>query len=478
MAGEWAWQSVPVRSASSSSGFFKPLEAHVQIQQKVLKYRPVQKLEMFLVALVAGAKAVSHTVTTGRLDPALLSAFGLPGCADQSSIAQTLTAATEQDVADLQTALGELFGSYSQAHRHDFTHELLVLDIDLSPLPASSAAEGSERGYMGRYRSKTGRKLLRVRAAGTQEIVWETVITGRRVENLPVLQEAISGMESRLGLGGEGADTLKKRGRTEIRLDSGRGSGPNITWLLERGYQVTGKFKSAGRVRKLVRGISTWQPTSSPGREVAQVPTPVLFVRPLAQYTVRTPSKEHKGGYYHAVVFTSRTDLDMMGVVEHYDGRAGMEADLKRDKHGLGLAVIRQHLLPAQKMVVLLVELAHNLLLWARQWLGEHEPRLQQYGIVRLVQQVWAIPGRVKLTDKGVVRVRLRRVLRLSPAAGQLSYRGGLGLTSNRGFFARNLGSCFIELCNRHIIGINNINSHRQIPPAFRPLIGPECCTA
>ena len=239
--------------------------------------------------------------------------------------------------------------------------------------------------------------------------MWETVITGRRVESLPVLQEAIYGMESRLGLGGDDAGTLKKRGRTEIRLDSGWGSGPNITWLLARGYQVTGKFKSAGRVRKLVRGISTWQPTSSPGREVAEVPTPVAFVRPLTQYAVRTPSKEHQGGYYHAVVFTSRTDLDMMGVVEHYDGRAGMEADLKSDKHGLGLAVIRKHQLPAQQMVVLLVEMAHNLLIWARSWLTEHAPRLRQYGIVRLIQQVWAIPGRIKLTDKGVQRVRLRR---------------------------------------------------------------------
>lgn len=390
-------------------GLFKPLEAHVKIGQKVLTYTPVQKLEMFLVAVLAGATAVSHTTTTVRLDPALISAFGLPGCADQSSIAQTLNAATEQDVADLQAALGELFGSYSQAQRHDFTHEMLVLDVDLSPLPASSAAEGSERGYMGRCRSKTGRKLVRVRVADTQEIVWETVIAGRRVESLPVLQEAIYGMESRLGLSGEGADMVKKRGRTEIRLDSGWGSGPIITWLLERGYQVTGKFRSAGRVRKLVRGINTWQPTSSPGREVAEVPQPVAFVRPLAQYAVRTPSKEQKGGYYHAVVFTSRTDMDMMGVVEHYDGRAGMEADLKSDKHGLGLAVIRKHLLPAQKMVVLLVELAHNILMWSRQWLGEHAPRLHQYGIVRLIQQVWAIPGRVKLTDKGVVRVRLRR---------------------------------------------------------------------
>lgn len=389
--------------------FFQPLEAHVKIGQKVLKYTPVQKLEMFLVGVLAGAKAVSHTATTVRLDPALISAFGLPGCAEQSSIAETLNAATEQDVADLQVALNELFRAHSHSRQHDFTRDFLVLDVDLSPLPASKHAEGSERGYMGHYRSKTGRKLVRVRAADTQEIVWETVITGRRVESLPVLQEAIYGMESRLGLGAEDIDTLKKRGRTEIRLDSGWGSGPNITWLLARGYQVTGKFKSAGRVRTLVRGIHTWQPTSSPGREVAEVPQPVAFVRPLAQYAVRTPSKEQTSGYYHAVVFSSRTDLDMMGVVEHYDGRAGMEADLKSDKHGLGLAVIRKHLLPAQKMVVLLVELAHNILMWARSWLAERAPRLHQYGIVRLIQQVWAIPGRVKLTDKGVVRVRLRR---------------------------------------------------------------------
>ncbi len=265
------------------------------------------------------------------------------------------------------------------------------------PYRKAGYAEGSERGYMGRSRSKTGRKLVRVRVADTHEIVWETVITGRRGESLAVLQEAIYAMERRFGLQGNDASTRKKRE-------------PIITWLLERGYQVTGKFRSAGRVRKLVQGISTWQSTSSPGREVAEVPQPVTFVRPLAQYAVRTPSKAYKSGYYHAVVFTSRTDLSMTGVVEHYDGRAGMEADLKSDKQGLGLAVIRKRLLSAQKLVVLLVELAHNILIWARSWLGEHVPHLLEYGIVRLIGQVWAIPGRVKLADKeGVVRVRLRR---------------------------------------------------------------------
>jgi hypothetical protein len=88
------------------------------------------------------------------------------------------------------------------------------------PCRKAGQAEGSERGYRGRSRSKTGRKLVRVRAAATQEIVWETVITGRRVESLPILQEAIYGMESRLGLQGTAASALKKRGRTEIREDA------------------------------------------------------------------------------------------------------------------------------------------------------------------------------------------------------------------------------------------------------------------
>src|SRR5512135_1856716 len=77
-------------------GLFKLLEAQLKSGQKVLKYPPVQKLELFLVGVLAGAQAVSHTATTVRIDPARVSAFGLPGCAEQSSIAQTLNAATEQ----------------------------------------------------------------------------------------------------------------------------------------------------------------------------------------------------------------------------------------------------------------------------------------------------------------------------------------------------------------------------------------------
>jgi len=136
-----------------SINFFEPLEQRVQIQQKVLKYTPIQKVEMFFVGLLAGAKAVSHTATTVRVDPALTAAFGLPGCADQSVIAETLDAATEADVVALRQALADIFQRHSHTYRHNFEQEVLVLDVDLSPEPSSSQAEGSERGYMGRCRS-------------------------------------------------------------------------------------------------------------------------------------------------------------------------------------------------------------------------------------------------------------------------------------------------------------------------------------
>ena len=90
-------------------GFFQPWEAHLHPQQKALKYTPVQKLEMCFIALLAGAKAVSHANFTLRADPALYRAFGLPGCAEQSVLADTLDAMTEADLSALREVLADLF---------------------------------------------------------------------------------------------------------------------------------------------------------------------------------------------------------------------------------------------------------------------------------------------------------------------------------------------------------------------------------
>jgi hypothetical protein len=404
------------------TGFFAPLEAEVQIQQKVLRYTPIQKLEMLFVSLLAGAKAVAHTGLTLRVDRALQVAFGLPGCADQSVLADTLDAATDADVAALRRACDTLFRQHSATMRqvrHELATSRLTLDLDLSPCPTGATAEGAERSYMGRYRAKTGRRLIRVRAAPSQEILWEDVRPGRTAESLAVLQEAVGAVEHLLGLGDvlddPLADEAARHGRTRVewRLDSGWGGQEVIDWLLARGYQVTGKLKAWQRVAKLTKAIppDAWQPTSSPGREVAELPSALVFARPTHQYAVRTPAVKRPGGFYHAVLFTTREDLTIEQTVDHYDARAGIEADLKSDKHGLGLARLRKRKLAAQRILVLLSALAHNVLLWARRWLGAAAPRLTGLGIVRLLREVWAIPGRVKLSGASPgypVRICLR----------------------------------------------------------------------
>ncbi len=390
-------------------GFFRPLEEQVIIKQKVRRYTPAAKLRMLFVSLLAGAKAVSHTGFTLRTDRALQVAFGLDGCAEQSVLSQTLDAATEAEVTALRGVLAQMFVEHSQARRHDFDHGLLVLDLDLSPLPASKRAEGATKGYMGRCRSKIGRKLVRVRASDYQETVWEDVREGRIVETLPLVQEAVLVAEALLGLDGDDAATTAKRAQTEWRLDSGWGSEATLNWLLTRGYQVTGKFKTSLRLPKLVAGITTWESTAVAGRDLAPLPVPWPLDRPTCQLAVRTPSTKKEGGFQYAILVSSRLELDHQAVVAHYDGRAGIEADLKSDKYGLGLAGLRKHKLAAQKLLVLLVGLAHNVLIWARRWLAAKAPKLAEFGIVRLVQTVWAVPGRVKVVDDQLTGIRLCR---------------------------------------------------------------------
>jgi hypothetical protein len=260
---------------------------------------------------------------------------------------------------------------------------------------------------MGRNRATTGRQLVRVRAA-TGEPLWDEVLPGRAVAALTIVQAAVSATARRLDLVGDTDAAQAKRAHVAWRLARGWGSDAILTWLLGRGDQVTATRTSSSRVRKLVRPIQTWQPTSSPGREVAPVPTPVARARPTQPYAVRTPSKKQADGDQDAVVLPSRPEGGMLGTVDHSDDRAAVEADLKGDTDGLGLGVVRQRTLAAQRVLLLLGQRAHNVLLWARTWRAAHVPRLAALGSVRLVRAGWAIPGRVKLAGGLLQRVRLR----------------------------------------------------------------------
>jgi hypothetical protein len=140
---------------------------------------------------------------------------------------------------------------------------------------------------------------------------------------------------------------------------------------------------------------------------MATVLKPHRFCRATRQWVIRTPKE--KGGYQYAVLVTTLTDLEPMALADAYDGRAMIEATCCQDKQALGLVTRRQRQWEAQQMVLLLARLAHHLLLWGKQWLSRvpsTRRRLWGYGLVRLLRDVWAVPGVIRWRRGWMVSVR------------------------------------------------------------------------
>jgi hypothetical protein len=248
----------------------------------------VEKLLDALLGMLCGAKTIAQSNVTVRVDPAVQQAFGRKGCADQSTIARTLQAATPHTGQQLEQVSWYYLKRYGHTPRHRFRERLLWVDIDLTSLPTGTKAEGSERTWMGRCRSKTGRKVLRVAASDYREILHETLLRGKAAGG-PALKAALQEIEAQLGWARE------RRQRIVLRLDGGFGTTALLNWLLSRGYQLVAKISNSSRVRTLRQQLGPWQPTSSPGREMAAVLRPHRFCRKTRQWVIRPPSRRAGG---------------------------------------------------------------------------------------------------------------------------------------------------------------------------------------
>jgi hypothetical protein len=100
-----------------------------------------------------------------------------------------------------------------------------------------------------------------------------------------------------------------------------------------------------------------------------------------------------------------------------YDKRGGaVEIETKEDKQGFGMVKRQKRKAEAQDMLVLLNQLAHNVLMWARNWLTKAAPNLARFGILRLVRDLMSVSGKIEIDQRklSIKRIVLNRAAPLA----------------------------------------------------------------
>jgi hypothetical protein len=361
----------------------------VRIAQKTVEHSPTQKLIDALVGILSGCKALYEINCRLRPDLPLRRAFGREGCAEQSTISRTLNAFTQENICELREAVEAIQRRNSPIFSHPFEEEMLILEVDLTGLRASKRAEGSTKGYFSGERNATGRQLLRVSTPRYGEVLFEKLYAGNTT-SCEVLKDTLKEVERFLALD-EG-----KRKRTLIRIDGGFGTDENLNWLIGRGYEFIAKGYGGRRANKLARSVPQdgWHegPTESQHLGVPQEPH---------RYARKTKSVvrrwfDEKGKMHQDYLVSSLFSLGACQIAKLYDGRGGMESDIKGDKRGLGIEERRKKGFHAQEALALLAQLAHNLIAWFKGWFLEGT-EAEKLGVERLVRDVLAMPAQVRV---------------------------------------------------------------------------------
>jgi len=387
--------------------FLTPVWADLRLQLKEVDYTPQAKLLDLLVCILTGCRSIAQVNTRLRPDIALARAWGREQFAEQSTLARTLDAFTDTAVAQLRNGTDAWFRRESRALRHDFAADWLWLDIDLSPLPISKHAEGSTKGKQAK-KNRYGRQLARVHAPQYHETLFSRLYSGRQ-ESSPAYVPTVDALGAFLNL------TSTQKQRTVLRSDAGFGSDANVNHALHAEWQVLTKTKGGKRPQIFASQVAAedWEPLRH-DRWVAPAVKPPTYERPTDCLVLRwlTPRGEIK----HAIVVCSILGWTMADIIAHYDDRGACETEIQADKGGLKMERRRKKRLAAQEALILLTDVAHNLLAWVPQWMFPGEP-LAAFGTTRLVEDVLHLPGRLLFHDDRLAEVQLNQ---LHPYAEQV----------------------------------------------------------
>jgi hypothetical protein len=395
---------------------FETVAQHVRIRQKTIKHTPLEKLQDAFIAILAGAHGLCEVNTRVRSDVALQRAFGRSACAEQSVVQETLDRCSAENVRQMEGAVDAIFRAHSRAYRHDYKAGILLLDVDLTGMPCGKRAEAATKGYFSQPRARYGRQMGRVVAPAYDEVVVDRLYPGNLQlrDTLPHLVEAL---ERTLEL-----DEARRR-RTVLRIDAGGGSMNGINWLLKRGYHVHCKDISSKRAAHYALSVREWVgDPRHPGRELGwALVKQGDYARPVRRLALRW--QKRNGQKCHALLISTLEPCEVLRLLGKgpekeaderevllaygrlYDKRGGgVEIEIKESKQGLGVTKRRKKSYAGQQMVMLLGQLAHNVVVWAKRWLLAEAPKLRRYGVQRLVRDVLQVSGFIELSKSGAVK--------------------------------------------------------------------------
>ena len=113
-----------------------------------------------------------------------------------------------------------------------------------------------------------------------------------------------------------------------------------------------------------------------------------------------------QGMVKYASVICSILDCSPAETIQHYDDRGSCETEIQADKGGLRMRKRRKLHLEAQEALILLTDLAHNLIAWSSAWMFPTGP-LAKFGTTRSIEDVFSLNGRLIFRDGALLEVYL-----------------------------------------------------------------------
>lgn len=172
---------------------------------------------------------------------------------------------------------------------------------------------------------------------------------------------------------------------------------------MKRGYHILGKGYSGKRANALARRVTRWD-NYDLGVEVGRVDAELNLGREVDTLIKR---RWHKGQWRHSYYVTSLSFPSKRAFMSKYDQRGAAEVEqFRQDKDGLHLSLRRKKKFEAQKALILLTDICHNIISHFR-YHGLSNSSFEGWGTKRIVRDLFAIPGRLYVHHGQLKRIEL-----------------------------------------------------------------------